>query len=47
MDYPVSADENGVNLKPEKMEKEKTLSLYIQEQGIFDFQRFSRCLKLL
>jgi len=23
MDYPVSADENGVNLKPEKMEKEK------------------------
>jgi len=24
-----------------------TLSLYIQEQGIFDFQRFTRCLKLL
>ena len=23
MDYPVSADENGVNLKPEKMEKER------------------------
>ncbi len=23
MAYPVSADENGVNLKPEKMEKEK------------------------
>jgi len=23
MDYPVSVDENGVNLKPEKMEKEK------------------------
>jgi hypothetical protein len=23
MEYPVSADENGVNLKPEKMEKEK------------------------
>jgi len=23
VDYPVSADENGVNLKPEKMEKEK------------------------
>ncbi len=23
MDYPVSADENGVNLKPEKIEKEK------------------------
>ena len=23
MDYPVSADENGLNLKPEKMEKEK------------------------
>ncbi len=23
MDYPVSVDENGVNFKPEKMEKEK------------------------
>jgi len=23
MEYPVSADENGLNLKPEKMEKEK------------------------
>ena len=23
MDYPLSVDENGVNLKPEKMEKEK------------------------
>ncbi len=23
MDYPVSADENGLKLKPEKMEKEK------------------------
>lgn len=23
MDYPVTADENGINLKPEKMEKEK------------------------
>ena len=23
MDYPVTADENGVKLKPEKMEKEK------------------------
>ena len=23
MEYPVSADEKGVNLKPEKMEKEK------------------------
>ena len=23
MDNPVSADENGINLKPEKMEKEK------------------------
>ncbi len=23
MDYPVSVDENGVNFKPEKMEKER------------------------
>ena len=23
MDYPVSVDDNGVNFKPEKMEKEK------------------------
>ena len=23
MDYPVSADENGVNFNPDKMEKEK------------------------
>ena len=23
MDYPISADENGINIKPELMEKEK------------------------
>ena len=32
MDYPVSANENGVNLKPEKMEKEKLYHCIFQDK---------------
>ncbi len=33
MDYPVSADENGVNLKPEKMEKEKLYNFIFKNKA--------------
>jgi len=37
MDYPVSADENGVNLKPEKMEKEKLYHCIFKNKAFLIF----------
>ena len=38
MDYPVSADENGVNLKPEKMEKEKLYHCIFKNKAFLVFK---------
>ncbi|MGY5148613.1 MAG: hypothetical protein ACW9W3_00950 [Candidatus Nitrosopumilus sp. bin_68KS] len=38
MDYPVSADENGVNLKPEKMEKEKLYHCIFKNKAMLVFK---------
>ena len=38
MEYPVSADENGVNLKPEKMEKEKLYHCIFKNKAILIFK---------
>ncbi len=38
MDYPVSADENGVNLKPEKMEKEKLYHCIFKNKAFLLFK---------
>ncbi len=38
MDYPVSADENGVNLKPEKMEKEKLYHCIFKNKAFLIFK---------
>ncbi len=38
MDYPVSADENGVNLKPEKMEKEKIYHCIFKNKAFLIFK---------
>ena len=38
MDYPVSTDENGVNLKPEKMEKEKLYHCVFKNKAILIFK---------
>ena len=38
MDYPVSADENGVNLKPEKMEKEKLYHCIYKNKAMLIFK---------
>jgi len=38
MDYPVSIDENGVNLKPEKMEKEKLYHCIFKNKVILVFK---------
>jgi len=38
MDYPVSADENGVNLKPEKMEKEKLYHCIFKKKAFLIFK---------
>lgn len=38
MDYPISADENGVNLKPEKMEKEKLYHCIFKNKAILIFK---------
>ena len=49
MDYPVSADENGVNLKPEKMEKEKLYHCIFKNKVILvfkDSQDFLNCYEI-
>jgi len=38
MDYPVSADENGLNLKPEKMEKEKLYHCIFKNKAFLVFK---------
>ncbi len=38
MDYPVSADANGVNLKPEKMEKEKLYHCIFKNKAFLIFK---------
>lgn len=38
MDYPVSIDDNGVNLKPEKMEKEKLYHCIFKNKAILIFK---------
>ncbi|HJJ22410.1 MAG TPA: hypothetical protein OQH54_01655 [Nitrosopumilus sp.] len=38
MDYPVSVDENGLNLKPEKMEKEKLYHCIFKNKAILIFK---------
>ena len=38
MDYPVSADENGLNLKPENMEKEKLYHCIFKNKAFLIFK---------
>jgi len=38
MDYPVSADENGINLKPEKMKKEKLYHCIFKNKAMLVFK---------
>jgi uncharacterized protein (UPF0297 family) len=38
MDYPLSVDENGVNLKPEKMEKEKLYHCVFKNKAMLIFK---------
>jgi hypothetical protein len=40
MEYPISSDENGVNLKPEKMEKEKLYHCIFKNKAILIFKDF-------
>jgi len=49
MDYPVSIGENGVNLKPEKMEKEKLYHCIFKNKVILvfkDSQDFLNCYEI-
>ena len=38
MDYPISANENGINLKPEKMEKEKLYHCIFKNKAMLVFK---------
>ena len=38
MEYPVSVDENGVNFKPEKMEKEKLYHCIFKNKAMLVFK---------
>ena len=38
MDSPISADENGVNFKPEKMEKEKLYHCIFKNKAMLGFK---------
>ncbi|MDH5463507.1 MAG: hypothetical protein OEY17_07835 [Nitrosopumilus sp.] len=38
MEYPVFADENGINLKPEKMEKEKLYHCIFKNKAMLIFK---------
>ncbi len=38
MDYPISINDNGVNLKPEKMEKEKLYHCIFKYKAILIFK---------
>ena len=49
MDYPLSVDENGVNLKPEKMEQEKLYHCIFKNKVILvfkDSQDFLNCYEI-
>ena len=49
MGYPVSVDENGVNFKPEKMEKEKLYHCIFKDKAILvfkDFQDIMNCYEI-
>ncbi len=37
-DYPVSVDENGIKIKPEKMEKEKLYHCIFKEKAMLVFK---------
>ncbi len=38
MDYPITADKHGVNLKPEKMEQEKLYHCIFKNKAILIFK---------
>ena len=38
MEYPVSVDKNGVNFKPEKMEKEKLYHCIFKDKAMLVFK---------
>ncbi len=38
MEYPISVDENGMNLKPEKMEKEKLYHCIFKNKAMLVFK---------
>lgn len=38
MEYPVSVDENGVNMKPEKMEKERLYHCIFKDKAMLIFK---------
>ncbi len=38
MDSPISADENGINFKPEKMEKEKLYHCIFKNKAMLGFK---------
>ena len=38
MEYPVSVDDNGLNLKPEKMEKEKLYHCIFKNKAMLVFK---------
>ncbi|MHA7647545.1 hypothetical protein [Nitrosopumilus sp. S4] len=38
MDYPISVDDKGINLKPEKMEKEKLYHCIFKEKAMLIFK---------
>jgi len=49
MDYPVSVNENGINLKPEHMEKEKLYHCIFKNKAILvfkDSQDFLNCYEI-
>jgi len=49
MESPISADENGVNFKPEKMEKEKLYHCIFKNKvmlGFKDSQDFLNCYEI-
>ena len=49
MDYPLSVDENGVNLKPEKMETEKLYHCVFKNKVILvfkDSQEMTNCYEI-
>ena len=49
MDYPISVDENGINIKPELMEKEKIYHYEFKDKILLlfkDSQDFLNCYEI-